>query len=363
MPPADKLGASSRICTGDVGSIESEVVQGAISAALSEIGCCEGFLLHALAGGRNNRVYRLDTEAGPSFALKAYFFHPDDRRDRLAAESSFSRLIWDGGLKKSPEIVAAIPEHRIAIFRFIDGRPVAPGQVKDEHVQAALDFVIETNALRATPDAAKIGPASDACFSNAAHIDCLKRRVAAIAALEGEQALYRDARRVTHERILPLANRIESQIRQSVAVSGFDLETEIPEGARCLSASDFGFHNTLLQDDGSLVFLDFEYAGWDDPAKLVGDFFGQEAVPVPLYHSARFADQLHEALGLDERHRRRTDIMLPLHRLKWICMTLQNFVPGVMVRRSYAERICDRENYLAQQLSRAEELLEQFDAI
>ena len=31
---------------------------------------------------------------------------------------------------------------------------------------------------------------------------------------------------------------------------------------------------------GELCFLDFEYAGWDDPAKMVADFFCQPAVPV-----------------------------------------------------------------------------------
>ena len=38
------------------------------------------------------------------------------------------------------------------------------------------------------------------------------------------------------------------------------------------SPSDFGFHNTILEDDGDLKFLDFEYFGRDDPAKLMADF-------------------------------------------------------------------------------------------
>ena len=49
---------------------------------------------------------------------------------------------------------------------------------------------------------------------------------------------------------------------------------------RCLSPSDFGFHNSILDDNGRYYFLDFEYSGWDDPAKMVSDFFLQPAVSV-----------------------------------------------------------------------------------
>src|SRR6185503_11886129 len=46
-----------------------------------------------------------------------------------------------------------------------------------------------------------------------------------------------------------------------------------------LSPSDFGYHNAVLADDETVRFFDFEYAGWDDPAKLVCDFFNQVEVP------------------------------------------------------------------------------------
>ena len=41
---------------------------------------------------------------------------------------------------------------------------------------------------------------------------------------------------------------------------------------KCLSPSDFGFHNVIVEKDKILRFIDFEYAGWDDPAKMVSDF-------------------------------------------------------------------------------------------
>ena len=40
---------------------------------------------------------------------------------------------------------------------------------------------------------------------------------------------------------------------------------------RILSPSDFGLHNALVMSN-KLKFFDFEYFGWDDPAKLICDF-------------------------------------------------------------------------------------------
>ena len=45
-----------------------------------------------LSGGRNNQVYRLDTDDGESLVIKRYFQDPRDSRDRLGAAWSTSSL-------------------------------------------------------------------------------------------------------------------------------------------------------------------------------------------------------------------------------------------------------------------------------
>ena len=37
---------------------------------------------------------------------------------------------------------------------------------------------------------------------------------------------------------------------------------------RCVSPSDFGFHNAIVRGSGEICFIDFEYAGWDDSAQV-----------------------------------------------------------------------------------------------
>jgi len=49
-------------------------------------------------------------------------------------------------------------------------------------------------------------------------------------------------------------------------------KNNISNSNRILSPSDFGLHNTISEKK-KLYFLDFEYFGWDDPIKLICDFF------------------------------------------------------------------------------------------
>jgi hypothetical protein len=103
-----------------------------------------------------------------------------------------------------------------------------------------------------------------------------------------------------------------------------------------VSPSDFGFHNALLEFDDRVRFLDFEYAGWDDPAKLICDFFCQPAVPVP----PRFFEPFTQAIAACYPHPEmvigRTRLLMPVYRVKWVCIRLNEFLPTGNRRRQFS---------------------------
>src|SRR5205814_4733466 len=92
---------------------------------------------------------------------------------------------------------------------------------------------------------------------------------------------------------------------------------EISREARTLSPSDFGFHNMLRRPNGELAFLDFEYFGWDDPAKTVSDFILHPGMELP--HSLKqqfFAGALAVFSG-SPKIEARVRAVYPLFALKW----------------------------------------------
>ena len=145
--------------------------------------------------------------------------------------------------------------------------------------------------------------------------------------IEASDASHAKARELVSATLEPLWRTIENDIRSQ---EESPLGAVLPTAERCLSPSDFGFHNALRQHDGSLRFLDFEYAGWDDPAKTMIDFCNQPDGLLPRALADMFRKRTIGTAANDLAARIR--LLEPLYQLKWACICLNNFLPG----RSFA---------------------------
>jgi hypothetical protein len=110
---------------------------------------------------------------------------------------------------------------------------------------------------------------------------------------------------------------------------------------------------------GRLRFFDFEYAGWDDPAKLLCDFRCQVELPVPPPLWQEFLVKILELLPHADRVAWRVKWLLPVYQLKWCCIVLNEFLPEGQARRRFSavDRAGQRQPDM--QLPKARQLLEQ----
>lgn len=321
----------------------------AVAELLTRAGYDPRAPLVPLAGG-NNRVFRVD--GTPSLVLKAYFHHPLDRRDRLSTEFAFLRYAWSIGLRTLPEPIAADPAHHLGLYSFLGGRRLEPGEIDAGAVGQALALVEGLNDPAHQAKAAGLLPASEACFSLAAHLDTVDRRIGRLTAIEVSTPRHVEALIFLERELCPLWATVRDGVLAAAAGLGLELEAMLDDSDRCLSPSDFGFHNALVEA-GHVNFLDFEYAGWDDPAKLIGDFFSQVAVPVPEDFWSHFAGRLAARTGNPDWHRRRFDLLLPVYRMKWLTIILNDFLPAGAQRRRFALCGEDEGARLAAQLTKA----------
>ena len=301
-----------------------------VSPFVRSQGVDNGFVLQALPGGANNRVYRLRAE-NCDRALKVYFQNPADPRDRFGAERAFYEHLWRAGVRRSPEPIGWDETSRLGLFSFVDGRKLRADEVDADAVRQALDFIIEANQVR--PAQAALPVASEACFSLAEHLAMVKQRVVRLQQIEPQAEVDAQAAAVVREELNPAWETVRVA---TTAPAGKNLGDVLPAAARWVSPSDFGFHNALLSGDGRLRFFDFEYAGWDDPAKLCCDFFCQPQLPVALAHWDLFVGGLAQALGAGDALAARGRRLLPVYQLKWCCIMLNVFLRGEQVRREFA---------------------------
>lgn len=322
-----------------------------VARLLAEAGLSSNFTMLKLPGGGNNRVYRVDCD-GQSILLKAYFKDPNDLRDRLGAEFSFCRFAWDSGIRCVPRPFACNPQLGFALYEFIHGRTIAASEMSVEHIQQAVDFYRELNRHKYSPTASALANASEACFTLDEHLRCVQRRVDRLKAVDISTPNGRAASELIHRQLLPAWDRIHAAVLSGAAESGLAVLESICLRDRCLSPSDFGFHNALCSSD-RLTFIDFEYAGWDDPAKTVCDFFCQPAVPAAEKYFHQFAEALAADLSDPQMHLRRMSLLLPVYRVKWCCILLNDFLPIGSRRRSFAHDAAAAEDRRDAQLRKA----------
>jgi hypothetical protein len=301
--------------------------------------------LSRLAGGKNNQVYRVDTEGGVPLVLKRYFSDPRDGRDRLSAEWNFLERAWQDGVRAIPQPLARDADAQAALYSFVAGRKLDASELKAGYIDAAADFMLAINARRH----ADLPAASDACFSISDHLELVERRLLRLAALDPQAPHAAEAQRLVFTKLRPSWDGVCERAGREAFALGLDLHRSLSEAECCLSPSDFGFHNALAADDGRLIFLDFEYAGRDDPAKLVVDFFCQPEVPVPLSYLDRFVTRLLP----DEAAQARCRLLLDVARVKWACILLNDFLPVGAARRAFADA-SEREARCAAQLEKAQ---------
>lgn len=313
----------------------------------------DGVSVTPIPGGRNNRVYRVDSAAG-THLLKRYFHHPRDPRDRLAHESAFLAHLERHGCRLAPRLLAALPGEHAALLEFVQGDRLDFGDIDDNAVDQASEFFRQANLAPAP----QLRPASEACFSINEHLVATQRRVDRLAQIVIVDDLDVAAERFHRSELTPAWEEIRAGILAEWP-SPERRKALLPSAERCVSPSDFGFHNALREPGGRLRFLDFEYAGCDDPAKLICDFANQPDLLLPRPLSDRFTQAVIATHTNPSALAQRVATLEPLYQLKWACICLNEFLATGRSRRDFTDgNSANDRPRRERQLNRARQMLD-----
>lgn len=281
-----------------------------------------------LRGGANNRVYRVPPagKSGPggqSAVLKIYFRRDREAWDRFRAESAFYRH----ALPRAGEFLCAplgwSEPLRVGCFEWVDGGSFVGVEVGEAEIVLAAEFV---RLLQAGREATALSPGAEAMFTGPDHASLISARLERLKGLDVTDDLSAEVRRFAVEELDPLWHDLAEGVRSMEPLAA---------DQRCVSPSDFGFHNALHRG-GRVWFIDFEYAGLDDPAKLICDFFWQPEVPVSWRLRGRFLSEIGGALGEPDVVAARAGRLFPAFGIKWCCIVLNDFVKADRARREFA---------------------------
>lgn len=274
-----------------------------------------------LKGGRNSLVWKVVTEK-KTYVVKEYRIENTGRPNLLEVEFSFVEFLHRHGINNVPKPLHKSPIENVGIYSFIEGRPVE--KVTDSLVKECAEFIHNINCLRNKEDARKLVNGAEAFFAIQDHLDCVWNRLKQLAEASSKLKDYRIVREFVRNDLIPKFTGIKDNILQLTNID--ELTEELCEEKRIISPSDFGFHNVLVSSD-KVYFLDFEYAGWDDPAKLCCDFACQVNYPISKQKKDIFIAEMTRRLNMPAV-KERASLLEPLYKLKWCCILLNVFKSG-----------------------------------
>jgi len=302
--------------------------------------------LERLRGGINNRVFRC-SDGNQHWVIKGYAPAQPGQRDRMQAEVEFLRFAAQAAPGFTPTLIESDPERRCVVLEHLEGEAFPEGLPPSEAaVGEAVEFFRQLNADPRLAHQFIQLDASEGFFSLREHLGNVRQRLDGMGCDHIEAALRPQAKTLLQQLDTALG---DIEVRTTTLIDQGLVADAIAPEARCVSPSDFGFHNAIRTASG-IRFIDFEFAGWDDPAKALLDFILQPRVPVAGEPSVLFK-ALHPVQKNDIGVR--YTALKPVLRVKWYCIILAILRPERMEQMLRVNPKLDYNHLIHQRLATA----------
>jgi len=239
----------------------------------------------------------------------------------MEAEVEFLTYAQIVAPRKCPEIIAVDRERRCVVMEYIKGAAYQRGSCPTKSdAEEAIKFFDSLNTDLKTAQLVVTRDASEGFLRLSQHMENVNKRISEMETshlpLEYKDRIS-ELLLVLREEAMRVGDRLKIQIGSG------KVEDSLNPAHRCISPGDFGFHNAIRTDQG-VRFLDFEFAGWDDPAKAAADFKLQPKVPVSNDQGLGFSGWLRE---YSSQIYQRQAAIRPVLQLKWACIILAILKP------------------------------------
>jgi len=307
--------------------------------------------------GKNSCVFKIDC-GDEVYVAKHFFQHESDPRDRLNVEFNSLSFLWQHGVRNIPQPLTSDTESGLALYEYVQGEPVSRDEISKNDIEAAVSFLGELDTLKAEAWNENLPNASEACFSIPEIVKNIKLRLRRFENVTAPHEFMTALNHFLKDKFRPTFGEIICWCEQSCIDHGAACDAVLPLQYRTLSPSDFGFHNALRTSTNSIVFVDFEYFGWDDPAKVASDFLLHPGMELSKNHQTFFLDQFQQRFDFIPDLTWRVELLRLLFGLKWCMIFLNEFLPVDAARRNFTTNSpMITEEKLAAQLYKAHTML------
>ena len=311
-------------------------------------------------GGINSSTYKIKSKTG-QYVLKIYKSHRINNINRLNNEKKFLEFLNACNFLNVPKVIKSNPKTNWLLLSWLNGEKVQ--EVNATLCAELLEFILNLQEFRSSPYAKNLSSASDFHSTLNGYLSSLKARLLLIShkqknLISLDKSFYFDFNN--------LINKIDSEIHDLMIFkekNNINLDTVLPNENRIISQSDIGFHN-VLHINNKMNFIDFEYAGWDDPGKLFCDLLLQPDHNIPIKYIETLESFYEEHISKISYESNRLIFLLKLTRIKWALIILNPLIntnkSPYFSRDFLNTKICKSINYLENSLWRINKINKKF---
>lgn len=263
----------------------------------------------------DNYVYKVEQADGTRSVLKQYH-STSDVESRLDTQSKHLSILRDCGISCIPKPVWN--QGSWAIYDYVPGE--APDPNDQKVIKQVSDFLAQLDTKGDELRKHNLPMADDARLTLASYV----------AAVNKLWAKVFSAAQAGHQDVMFFMMTDLEQLRQDninhyylwCKRKNWDKDHELDTKELIFSPVDFGLHNARLTPSGELVFLDLEHSGWDDPAKLLADFFYNTEQNLEMKHKLQVLDTFVKHRDWDKGFLNRFWAVSDIVAVEWILKTL-----------------------------------------
>ena len=271
-----------------------------------------------LTKGINSSTFKIEGYKN-KYLLKIYNSSKINPINRLEHEDKFLNFLKDCKFQNVPQVIFSNKKENWLLMSWIEGKKI--NKFNYDLCHEYLKFLIDIQKFRRINRAKFISPASDAYFHLRGHIKSVNDRYFLLEKKLPELLILNEN---LFNILKSFLDKVRSEINYLMLFQkdkNIDIDYILPEEDRILSQSDVGLHNMLVGNK-KVYFLDFEYAGWDDPGKLFSDLLLQPDNNLPIKFFNILDKYLLDFILKKNYHYYRLIFMLKLIRIKWSLIIL-----------------------------------------
>jgi len=264
------------------------------------------FFQKELEGGKNSKVLKFIGKK-KKFVVKVY----SDFK-RLNREKLFYNFLKKRKISSVLRILYTNYKLKLIIFEYIDGKKIK--NISNKDVSQLLIFL---NNLNQKIDF-RFPHSIDGIKNRKDHVKLCEKKINDLKLINKKLLTSKKLDKFLNEYLIPKFKYLKRDVKGKNFKKYF---VRLKKKDLIMSPSDIGFHN-ILKKKNKLFFFDFEYAGLDDPVKLICDFLCQPDQNITNYQKKIFINNKLFSRGQSVDINFLVKLFLPFHKIKWCCIML-----------------------------------------